>query len=141
MDLLARREHSRVELEQKLHIREYENAEIELALNELSEQGLQSDARFTEHYIQYRANKGYGPHHIRAELSARGVSDADIHEQMQYYDQSFWEDCCEKVLLKKFAAEAPEDFPAKIKRLKFLQYRGFSVEMSNRCLENIYENQ
>ncbi len=141
MDLLARREHSRVELERKLSLRDYEAEEIQEALNELAQQGLQSDARFAENYIQYRANRGYGPHHIRAELSERGVSEADIDQQMQYYDRSFWEECCQKVLQKKFAAQAPEDYPAKIKRLKFLQYRGFSVEMSNRCIENIYENQ
>lgn len=141
MDLLARREHSRAELRQKLQLRDYDTSEIELALNELVHQGLQSDARFAEQYIQFRSNRGYGPHHIRAELSARGVGDADIQEQMQYYDQSFWEDCCEKVLLKKFAAIAPEDYAAKIKRLKFLQYRGFSVEMANKCVENVYENQ
>jgi len=141
MDLLARREHSRVELAQKLRKRDFAAEEIEQAVIELIDEGLQSDSRFTENYIHYRANRGYGPHHIRAELAQRGVEELCIEEQISYYDQSFWEDHCRQVWLKKFGGELPEDYIGKMKQLKFLQYRGFSGEMANKCLENIYENQ
>jgi len=141
MGLLSRREHSRVELEQKLRKRDFASEEIEQALSELVEGGIQSDARFAENYIHYRANRGYGPQHIRAELAQRGVDELCIDEQMSYYDQSFWEDHCRQVWQKKFGGEVPEDYTAKMKQLKFLQYRGFSGDMANRCLKKTYENQ
>lgn len=141
MDLLARREHSRVELQQKLQQRQFPQEEIEGALEELVTTGLLSDARFAENYIHYRANKGYGPNHIRAELAQRGVDELCIDEQISYYDMSFWEERCLQVWKKKFGGVFPEDYAAKAKHLKFLQYRGFSGEMAIKCLEKCYENQ
>jgi regulatory protein len=68
MDLLARREHSAHELRQKLEKREFDRDEIELALEVLQQNNLQSDARFTESYVNHRTNAGLGPIKIAHEL-------------------------------------------------------------------------
>ncbi|NHN38349.1 regulatory protein RecX [Pseudomaricurvus alcaniphilus] len=74
MDLLARREHSRRELQTKL-TRRYPDAFdlIEEVLQGLCSDNLQSDQRFTEAYIAMRKRKGYGPGRIRKELQDKGV--------------------------------------------------------------------
>ncbi len=48
MDLLARREHSRLELYQKLKQKKFEPNIINTELDKLSDEGLQSDERFAE---------------------------------------------------------------------------------------------
>ena len=59
--LLASREHSRGELRRKLASRCGDDRLLEQALNNLTEQGLQSDGRFAEQYVLSRKRKGFGP--------------------------------------------------------------------------------
>ena len=88
MDLMARREHSRYELAQKLRKRcarraVLEGAEegpdtdslIEEVLDKLCSDELLSDRRFVESYITYRQRAGFGPLKVAAELRERGISD------------------------------------------------------------------
>ena len=61
MDLLARREHGRVELTRKLRQRGAPPEMIEAALDRLTEEGLLSESRYLESFVSYRARSGYGP--------------------------------------------------------------------------------
>ena len=58
--LLAIREHSRLELKNKLRKRDYTEEEIQSVLCELQEKNLQSNERFAEAYIHSRQQKGFG---------------------------------------------------------------------------------
>lgn len=78
MDLLARREHGRVELTRKLRQRGALPEMIETALDRLTEEGLLSETRYLESFVSYRARSGYGPLRIREELSQRGLQRTDI---------------------------------------------------------------
>src|SRR3546814_21124082 len=80
MDLLARREHGRVELARKLRQRGAPPELIEQALDRLCEQGLLSESRYLESFVRSRANAGYGPLRIREELAQRGLARADIEQ-------------------------------------------------------------
>ncbi|HET8699341.1 MAG TPA: regulatory protein RecX, partial [Gammaproteobacteria bacterium] len=75
LDLLARREHSRLELERKLGARGFVPEVIATALNHLEQSGALAGDRFTESFIRSRAARGQGPVRIRAELAARGVDE------------------------------------------------------------------
>jgi len=55
MDLLARREHGRVELMRKLRKRGAPEELIEAALQRLAEEGLLSEARYLESFVAYKA--------------------------------------------------------------------------------------
>jgi regulatory protein len=74
MDLLARREHGRVELTRKLRQRGAPSELIEQALDRLTEEGLLSESRYLESFIRYRAHAGFGPLRIREDLSQRGLA-------------------------------------------------------------------
>jgi len=129
MNLLARREHLRAELKTKLSRRFGPEAELEPVLDQLEHDKLLSDERFVASYLRYRASSGYGPARIEQELRQKGAPSGLVAEAMAESDTD-WRGLAREVRLKKFGDEAPTDFKAKSRQLRFLQYRGFSSELS-----------
>lgn len=75
MDWLARREHARCEIEQKLRRRFPDaTAAIGPVLDDLEREGLLDTARFIEQFIQSRIRRGHGPRRITAALRERGIT-------------------------------------------------------------------
>jgi len=133
MDLLARREHGRVELTRKLRQRGAPPDLIEPALDRLCEQGLLSESRYLESYVRSRANAGYGPLRIREELSQRGLPKADIEQALR--DSGFdWAEQLRDLWQRKFVGQIPADARERAKQGRFLSYRGYSLEMISRLL-------
>lgn len=82
MDYLARREHSRLELENKL-AKAFPDEQEEIiasVLDQLVRDNLLSNYRFCESFFHSRVQRGYGPRMIRFELQQRGVEPALIDE-------------------------------------------------------------
>ena len=180
MDLLARREHSRLELQQKLHKRfadpdrqtgrkkgrkksefdllteESESEEestleqisetIDAAIDKLTQEGLQSDARLAESYLRARAGKGHGPVKIRMELRGKGVDEDVVNHAFETCDIN-WLELARQVAHKKYGQLPGTDVPtnsadapitnASMKEAsmkerarlgRFLQQRGFSFD-------------
>ena len=133
MDLLARREHGRVELTRKLRQRGACPDMIDIALDRLTEEGLLSESRYLESYISYRAGSGYGPLRIREELNQRGLSRGDVEEAIR--ESGFnWQEQLEDTWRRKFAGSLPEDAKERARQGRFLSYRGYSLEMIGRLL-------
>jgi regulatory protein len=125
LGLLARREHSRKELQQKLARKLPPDASAENIppiLDQLAEQGLQSDERFVESYVNMRVRKGYGPVRIAMELAERGVENQLV--QIYLEEREDWQECLMRTWQKKFG-RAPTDFSDKAKQMRFLQFRGY----------------
>ena len=134
MDLLARREHSRGELKQKLRKR-FDDADlIDEQLDQLSEENLQSDSRYAESFLRQRINRGHGPMRIRQEMRQKGISDREIENSMAE-EQPDWFALAEKVYHRKFGQLPPEDVKDKAKRSRFMQYRGFGLDHYQYLLE------
>ncbi|MCX2982123.1 regulatory protein RecX [Halieaceae bacterium IMCC14734] len=131
MDLLARREHLQRELETKLFKRfgDLPDAREVIAgeVARLTAENLQSDERYCEAYVTQRSARGYGPERIEAELSQKGADENLIDSALQLCEVD-WRELAQQVRLKKFGPALPEDWPAKSKQLRFLQYRGFSAD-------------
>ena len=133
MDLLARREHGRVELTRKLRQRGACPDMIDIALDRLTEEGLLSESRYLESYINYRAGSGYGPLRIREELGQRGLSRGDIEEALR--ESGFnWQEQLEDTWRRKFAGKLPEDAKERARQGRFLSYRGYTMDMIGRVL-------
>jgi regulatory protein len=128
MDLLARREHSRLELTRKLR-RRYPLDELEAALEALASEGLLSEPRFALAFARERMLRGYGPLRIVAELGERGVSEATAASALQEVCEEEgvdWRLQAQAALHKKFGIEAlPADYTERARCLRFLNYRGF----------------
>lgn len=133
MDLLARREHSRQELKRKLLAREFPPSDIRVVLDALREEGLQNDRRFIEAFVRSRLSKGKGPLKVQAELAARGVPDALVHEVLSAA-QADWVALATSVLSRRFGDEPVADFRDKARRMRFLAQRGFTSEQSQQAL-------
>ncbi|WP_456406653.1 regulatory protein RecX [Thiolapillus sp.] len=129
MHLLSLREHSRFELERKL-LRRFDEALVQQVLQNLEQQGLQSDERFAEQYAYSRRNKGYGPLRIRAELRERGIAEELIATWLED-DEQDWYALMIGAAEKKFGAQPPADRREMAKRGRFLSSRGFPSWMIN----------
>ena len=121
MNLLARREHSQLELYRKLQVRGYNNDLINDTIEELIKEDLQSDERFAENYIRSRMRRGFGPIRIALELRERGV-DQDIIEKLVDKHNEKWQKLAMEVKRKKFGEQKMD-----AKQIRFMQYRGFPL--------------
>jgi len=125
--LLTRREHSAKELLQKLVAKGYDAESVKNLLQVLIQEGLQSDGRFAESYLRFRREKGFGPIHILQELQQRGVSQAIITQVLDTQDTR-WLEYLERVRIKRFGQEYPQNIKDRAKQCRFLAYRGFSQD-------------
>lgn len=133
MRLLAAREHSVAELRRKLQARGCGSDGVERVLTGLQEQGLLSDARFVDGYVEERLRKGFGPLRIRAELQERGIAAERIARSLGL-DEEVWMDVLSRVHDKKFGEAPPSGRAEFARRARFLEYRGFTVSQVSRFL-------
>lgn len=127
MDYLARREHGRAELLQKLGNFGFDSATADDAVAELVADNLQSDARFVDAFVASRINQGKGPVRIRADLRERGISGSTIEIGLEDANQD-WYALAREVREKKFGSERAPDFNEKARQMRFLQSRGFETD-------------
>ncbi|WP_283789730.1 regulatory protein RecX [Bermanella sp. WJH001] len=129
IELLARREYSYGELEQKLQPLTEDEAAMYRALDWVVEMGLQSDIRFTEMFIRSKAISGYGPVRIRMELRQKYIG-ADLiefgFENIQ--DEINWSEEVDRLIEKKANGLDLSDMKSKNKVMGFLQRRGFNLD-------------
>lgn len=135
LGLLARREHSKRELVQKLRARSCPDEIITKVVDALAAEGMQSDARFAESFVRNRIDRGAGPLRVRAELLTRGLDDETIEGALaDFKDQ--WRELALAVYEKRYAGEEPpKDIGEKSKRMAFLQSRGFTAEQIRNALD------
>lgn len=99
--LLARREYSRLELFRKLSQKFSSGDQIQAILDELQEQGYQSDDRFTEMFIRSKVRAGNGPFKIKIELREKGICESTV---LSAFDKQAidWLSVAKKVNHKRF---------------------------------------
>jgi len=141
LDLLARREHSARELQEKLVKRFPElslDSMILPVLTQLQTDGLQSDARFAEAFVHYRSSRGMGPAKISQELRLKGIERTLLREVL--YGAIDWEERCLDVLQRKFriGPGAPPDERARW--MRFLAQRGFESEQVRAALRRAQQD-
>lgn len=137
MGLLARREHSVKELQTKLSA-DFDIDNINELIEKLISANLQSDERFTENYIRYRSQRGFGSQRIRQELKERGVT-ADIISNELNTAEIDWFSLAITVRCKRFGELVPDSAKDKAKQQRFLQYRGFTHEQITESFNTEYE--
>lgn len=101
VNLLSRREYSEFELRNKMQEKNFSEEEIDEALSRCQAKNWQSDRRFSENYLNSRAQKGYGVGRIRQELrQLKGVS-SDIIDEVLMESEIDWYEMAENLLRKK----------------------------------------
>jgi len=129
--LLARREHSRFELFNKLKnskniTNEINETDINQLLDTLEEQNLLSEERFITSYIRMRIRAGRGEKLIVSELSKRGINQQQAKNILNTFDID-WMQILQDVWQQKFA-KLPKNQKEYAKQINFLLSRGFNYQ-------------
>ena len=122
--LLARREHTRQELERKLSPHAGSSAELQGLIAGLKQKNQQSEERFAEARARRLARK-YGAARIRQDLKAKGVSEDLVARFSSSADEL---EHARAILERKYRTPALSR-EERAKRMRFLQSRGFSSEV------------
>jgi regulatory protein len=129
--LLARREHTRVELRSRLAEHTEDAAEIDAVIADLAERGWLSDKRVVEQLTHARRAR-YGSQRISRELLTKGVPEdlvaaamADLKDGDLAAALAIWR--------RKFRT-VPGTAAERGRHVRFLQGRGFSLEVALRVL-------
>lgn len=134
LNLLTRRDYSQLELLERLVKKDFDRVESQTIIDDLTEQGWQSDQRFAESYARYRIKKGFGPIKISYELQQRGVESFDF-DTVIFDLADDWGDLLKQVYQRKYADDKILQSKEWLKRSRFLQQRGFSGELINSLLK------
>ena len=82
---LAIREHSCFQIKNKLSNKGFDKDVIENVLQELKDNGFQSDVRYLSEYIRYRQNQGHSSKKIIYELKSNGISSELINQKVNEF--------------------------------------------------------
>lgn len=132
--LLSRREHSQTELRKKLSDLEISADIIDETIKKFAEKDIQSDLRFAEAVVRGAYYRGKGPVFVERELNNHNIDFALVRELVN--DDDFdWFESSKAVRVKRFGEDLPNDWTAKQKQMRFLQYRGFAQEQIKYAFE------
>ncbi|UTO18320.1 recombination regulator RecX [Acinetobacter sp. Z1] len=124
--LLTRRDYSQVELITKLNQYAVNPEEVTKLVEELAEQNYQSDQRVAELTLASQIRKGKGLQRIKQTLKAKHLDAELITQELEEVD---WLQQAYQLKIKKFGEEVTKDQKIKAKQIRFLQYRGFDMDV------------
>lgn len=139
---LARRIHSKRELENKLRQKKYEIDLINEVLNDLVEKRIINDESFALHFADEKINrKKWGFMKVKSELIKKGISSELIDKALKSYSTPESQNETAAVLAKKKLniISKRESDPQKIKRkiLSYLVSRGFSYDTTIEVIQSL----
>ncbi|ALM51414.1 regulatory protein RecX [Halomonas huangheensis] len=137
--LLARREYSRHELTERLRARGHDGDAVADALQQLADEGLQSDERFAECLLRDRILRGQGPIKMLAELGRRGVDRQLARQSLVELERQQgvdWSERASEVLRRRFGEDMTQGLSPRerARRERFLAGRGFDFEQVRNAL-------
>jgi regulatory protein len=137
--LLARRDHTRRELEVKLRQKGLGQSDIAGALARCDELGFLDDAKTAMTMAGHLVDKGYGILRIRHALGQKGLDDASIEKASTCCgDEKDQVRCARRALQKKRVRLGREPDPVKRRQMayRFLAGRGFPATVIRRALDD-----
>ena len=132
LKLLARREHTRRELERKLAADAGDPDEIEAVLKDLEARGWLSESRVTEQLVHTRKSR-FGARRIEQDLRSRGVSEEAVSGAVSALKEGELERA-RAVWRRKFKG-APAGPRERARHVRFLQGRGFELDVIFKVLD------
>ena len=130
--MLARREHTRVEMTRKLSPYSEYSEQVEQLLDALVACGWLSETRFAESRANALARK-FGSRKIEHDLRSRGVS-AEVVEHAVEQARTQELDNCRAAWQRKFGV-LPQNAAERGRQMRFLAGRGFSTEAVRQVLK------
>ena len=124
--VLTKREYSKVELIEKLCVYALDRNEVIELVEQLAEYNYQSDERVAEMVVRSQIRKGKGPQRIKQTLQQKSINLDYVTDEL---NQTNWLEEAYKLKIKKFGVEIAKEPKLKAKQIRFLQYRGFDLDI------------
>ena len=134
LKLLARREHSRAELTRKLSIHAKDPGEVERVLDDCERRGWLSERRVVEQLVHARRSR-YGARRIERDLLQKGVSEEAVAAALAGLKAGELE-AAREVWRRKFGGRHPRGPADRARQVRFLQGRGFDLEVILKVIKN-----
>lgn len=140
INLLARREYSEFEIRCKMQEKCFTELEIDEVLRYCQQKNWQNDQRFTENYLVFRSQRGYGLNRIKQELQQlKGISSNVIQQALDEAGIN-WSELALTVLRKKFPQFATiSEVKMKQKVWRYMLSHGFKQEDFSHYINNEIE--
>jgi regulatory protein len=132
--LLARREHSRLELERKLATHAESPEELAKLLDDLAQRGWLSEQRVIEQVIQARRHR-LGSLRIRQVLIDKGI-DGELVAEVIVQLQEGEIEAATALWHRKFD-NPPRNMSERARQIRFMQNRGFTLEVILHILKQV----
>jgi regulatory protein len=134
LQYLARREHSRAELRAKLlphaqlgaDFEQVQHVDLDGLLDDLTARGWLSDERAATQLVHAKRSR-FGIQRIAHELRQKGIAESLISDTLPQLKETELE-AAREVWRKKFGT-APQDEKEKSRQVRFLQSRGFALDV------------
>lgn len=135
--MLARREHSRAELTEKLRPHADEGDDLDALLDGLEAAGYLSDARFAEQ-LANRHRGRHGPRKLEYVLRSKGVAGDEI-ARVVADARSDEAGAAAAVLRRRFGVPA-DSAEARARQMRFLSNRGFGADAIRQAIRRLEED-
>lgn len=132
LGLLARREHSRLELQRKLAPHAQDPDEVANLIEDLVRRGWLSEQRVVEQLIHARRGKR-GSQRIRQELLDKGIAEDLVAQALPALKDGDLE--AARALWHRKFGKPPRDMAERAKQVRFMQSRGFALETVLRIIK------
>lgn len=130
--LLAKREYSKQNLQQKLIELGASAEDAEVLVEELAENQYQSDERMVGMVVRSQIKQGRGLARVKQALKKHHLDESLAEESLQEVD---WLQQAYQLKVRKFGTDISKDPKIKAKQIRFLQYRGFSFDIIMQAIQ------
>ncbi|MBF7687174.1 regulatory protein RecX [Acinetobacter rathckeae] len=130
--LLGRKEYSKAELTEKLQQYAEDINEVQAIVEQMIEYNYQNDERYAQQMFRSQLSKGQGPQRIKQKIQQKSVDLQFIEDQLE---STNWLAEAYALKVRKFGQEIATDPKIKAKQVRFLQYRGYSLDIIFKVIE------
>lgn len=128
---LGRREYSKQMLIDKLLETGADRSEIQQLVEELADSCYQSDIRMASMTVRSNLRRGRGKARIQQDLKKYAIDPALAADELAATD---WLQQAIQLRIKKFGTALPIEAKEKARQFRFLQYRGFDLDVCRQAL-------
>lgn len=127
LNWLSRRDYSEAQLCQRLSAKGGSAADIAEVIAWCKHNNYLNPQRYLEMLLRSRVNKGYGLNYIVQECRQQNISREQVLQTAQMLEID-WFSLARELYQKKYGASEISDYKDKLKRMAYLQRRGFNNE-------------
>lgn len=131
--VLTRREYSKADLIEKLALYAPDRDEVIALVEELAKENYQSDQRVADMMLASQKRKGKGPNRIKMALKNKKLDTILIQEELK---ETNWLEHAYQLKVRKYGIEVAQDAKLKAKQIRFLQYRGFDMDVIMKAIKH-----